>query len=580
MKKKRRRQKKQKRFNFKVFFIILIVIAVAVAAALLVPKFLKGRENVKYLAGKSAEAELYFYDDYEKRLFKNNEHISRGTEVVDTGEEYTENGRTYRVIKIGDRQYFANVKTLVDSKDDIIQETEKYVRTSVTVYENSEDSTIASFVKKGGHLNIEGYDEMLSDGSINMYQVSTDEGTKGWVYGKYLVDTVEEAKAVWNETGVYDTHKDRVYSGRELYGGDPKNLDWYPVEKPEFEDNPLCKEASAMYISGKVLENIDEYIKIAKANNVNCIVLDVKDGSLTTTFETAEKMAPTANKWPLTGEATFANAVEKIHEAGIYLVGRIVVFKDELFGVDHPEACIESESASQLWPSGFSRIVWEYNVKLAEEVIDKYGVNEIQFDYCRFPEEAYNMSANGNTDFKNLYDEGKSEAIQNFVFYAADCMHRKGVYLSVDVFGECAGKYVTAYGQYWPAISNVADVISGMPYTDHFDRSTDVWTDPYPTIYEWAQKAAARQNEIDTPAVVRTWITAYNVPFWAPTKTCDVQYISDQVNALMDAGLMGGFMTWNGGSVLSKYQEIAPAWAIDYWASHRQVNSEAAGSGS
>ena len=32
--------------------------------------------------------------------------------------------------------------------------------------------------------------------------------------------------------------------------------------------------------------------------------------------------------------------------------------------------------------------------------------------------------------------------------YAADRLHEAGVYVSADVFGECAEKYVTAYGQY------------------------------------------------------------------------------------------------------------------------------------
>ena len=44
------------------------------------------------------------------------------------------------------------------------------------------------------------------------------------------------------------------------------------------------------------------------------------------------------------------------------------------------------------------------------------GFNEIQFDYVRFPEDAYNMSIKGNSDFKNKYDEEKAEAVQNFLF--------------------------------------------------------------------------------------------------------------------------------------------------------------------
>ena len=159
----------------------------------------------------------------------------------------------------------------------------------------------------------------------------------------------------------------------------------------------------------------------------------------------------------------------------------------------------------------------------------------------------------------------KAQAIQNFLFYATDEIHKVGAYLSVDVFGECSGTYVTSYGQYWPAISNIVDVVSSMPYTDHFERDkSQYWTNPYKTVNNWAKGAAARQTEIPTPAIARTWITAYDTPYWNPTVVYDAQKISDQAQALVDAGLTGGFITWHSGSSLTKYQQIKSAFAKDY----------------
>ena len=73
----------------------------------------------------------------------------------------------------------------------------------------------------------------------------------------------------------------------------------------------------------------------------------------------------------------------------------------------------------------------------------------------RFPENAYRMSASGVADFKNKYNEEKCDTVQGFLIYACDMLHREGVYVSVDVFGESSFGYMPAYGQYWPAISNV-----------------------------------------------------------------------------------------------------------------------------
>ena len=95
-----------------------------------------------------------------------------------------------------------------------------------------------------------------------------------------------------------------------------------------------------------------------------------------------------------------------------------------------------------------------------------------------------------------------------------------------------------------------------MPYTDHFDRSTDTWSNPYKTVNNWAKGAVERQTEIPTPAVARTWITAYDTPYWKPTVVYDATKISDQARALVDAGLTGGFITWNSASNINKYNQI------------------------
>ena len=67
------------------------------------------------------------------------------------------------------------------------------------------------------------------------------------------------------------------------------------------------------------------------------------------------------------------------------------------------------------------------------------------------------------------------------------------MYVSADVFGECAEKYVTAYGQYWAAISGVVDAISAMPYPDHYSASGSwlPWEHPYETMKTFGEKAAA-----------------------------------------------------------------------------------------
>ena len=517
-----------------------------------------------YLSSNINTVPIYTYNEETKKMEDVNDKIYRGTKVKSAYTKKVVDEKEYIEIKLDDKDYYIDELYLTDNKNDVIKETKKYVRTSVTVYKNETDSKIASFVKKGNELEIIGYDSYDESGIVNMYKIKNGDN-EGWVYGKYLVDTEEEAKANYNENGVYDKHKNRKFS-YELYGGKASTLDYFPYERTEFKDNPLLKTAKSMYLNAgaNVINQIDSYLNIAKSSGVNAIVVDIKDGALAYPVEVAKDYSMTAYNTAINKYDDYKKAIDKIKDAGIYVIGRIVVFNDVHYGKDHPEDCITSPVSYQTWPSGYSRGAWEYNVELAKAAVKDMGFNEIQFDYVRFPETAYQMSQNKNTNFKNVYNEEKAEAIQNFLFYATDQLHKEGVYLSVDVFGECSSEYVTSYGQYWPAISNIVDAISSMPYTDHFGRSVDTWTNAYRTVYNWATGAATRQTEIPTPAVARTWITAYDTPYWNPTVVYNATKISDQAQALVDAGLNGGFITWNSASNLYKYNQIKDAFSKDY----------------
>ena len=558
---KRRRKRKIKIGRVLAFVIILILIIGIIIFFTSKGKNISIGKSSMYLASDNNKVTTYIMD--EDNSLKENSELVRGKKVIYSGKKVNMNDNEYLLIKFDNKEYYVNAKQLVKNVKDVVLEKERYVRTSVTVYENETDSKIASFIKKGNKLDITGYDKLLDDGNVNMYKIKYND-TEGYVYSKYLVNDKESADSVYNENGVYDIHKDRKFKGRELYGGKASTLDYYPYERVDFEDNKLLKKAKTMYLNAGTIGSIDSYLKIAKENGVNAIVVDIKDGALAYSSNVAKEISPTAYATAINDNSSYKSAIDKIKDAGIYAIGRIVVFNDVHYGKDHPDDCISSTASSRLWPSAYSRGAWYYNVELAKEAVKEMGFNEIQFDYVRFPEDAYNMSIKGNSDFKNKYDEEKAEAVQNFLFYATDQIHKVGAYLSVDVFGECSGEYVTAYGQYWPAISNIVDAISSMPYTDHFGRSVDTWTNAYQTVYNWAKGAAARQKEIPTPAVARTWITAYDTPYWKPTVIYNASKIEDQVRALYDAGLDGGFITWNSASSLAKYEQIKTAFNKDY----------------
>lgn len=289
-------------------------------------------------------------------------------------------------------------------------------------------------------------------------------------------------------------------------------------------------------------------------------------GAIAYPSEVMKQYSPSAYESAYNTLEVYQTGIKTLKDAGYYVIGRITAFNDPHLAEDHPECVIADQAGEPLqiggmyWPSVYSRFVWQYKVELGLEAARLMGFDEIQFDYMRFPDGTWAFEE-GTIDYRNENDESKAQAVQRFLMYACDRLHDAGVYVSADVFGECAEAYVTAYGQYWPAISNVVDAISAMPYPDHYGASGDwlPWEHPYETMYAFGQKAAQRQLETASPAAVRTWVQAYNA-IREPYNTYGPEEVGAQIKALRDTGNTGGYLTWNGASPLGKYRALAPAF--------------------
>lgn len=566
------KNKKRKINVGRVIIFVLAAIVVSFFCFLIISKLFKGvgqiiGKNNMYISSNTSTVSLY---DLE---YKEIDRIPRGTKVVIAGEKITNNEKQYYKVNYNKKEYYILVDDLTKEEKEIVKEKEMYARSSLTFYEELDKIDIKGLIKKGEKMEILGYDKVDSNGSVHMYKVKYNN-EEGYVYGKYLVNNEAVAILNYDEEGMYQTHLKRTGT---LNGGSAGNLDYYPYEKPKFENNVMPSEVKALYMNAGVIKNVDEYIKLAKQSGINAIVVDIKDNTTPAyPAKAMEKYSPTNYAKALNSYDTFKNAIKKIKDAGLYAIGRITVFKDSYYAKDHPEDTILDTATGSsynhdgsYWPSAYKRNVWEFNVALAIESVEEMGFNEIQFDYVRFPDRVGKLEDAGKINYSNMYKEEKAQAIQRFVMYACDEIHKYNAYVSIDVFGESAHNYVTAYGQYWPAISNVADVISGMPYPDHFSKyeyglTSPVWTIPYDLLHLWGESfVMKRQAEIPTPAIVRTWIQVYDTNKTPATKY-DANMVSKQIQALHDAGLTGGFMTWNGGSSISKYIEVSSAFGKEY----------------
>ena len=511
----------------------------------------------------SENAEVPFFDESLEQAGT----AVRGTPVTySTERAKTANGTTYYLTYLDELRYgYIPEQNLTKNEQSIVQEKTIFVRTPQNLRLRADGLELGKLVEQGTELKVKSYDYLM-DGVVHLYEVQFGNAS-GYISGEYTAATKEGALEIYDRFGIY-----LVHSGREdaWGGGDGGSLDYYPRSKASFSDNVMPETVNSLYLTcdAEVLSNVDDYIAYAKTTNINAFVVNIMDGtSVGYPSEVFKQYSPTAYEFANCTLEEYKTCIQKIKDAGFYVIGRLTTFNDSFFVTDHPEFAINDRSGDPIylsqsyWPSAFCRYVWEYKVALAQEAVHTMGFNEIQFDYVRFPDGTYNYEKDGNIDFHNEYNETKAQAIQRFLMYATDELHDCGVYVGADVFGETCGTYVTAYGQYWPAISNVVDVISGMPYPDHFSQNGGYrpWEHPYDTLYDWAESAAKRQAETPCPAVARTWIQAYNAIRY-PYNHYGPEEVGGEIQALLDAGLTGGFMTWNAACSLEKLEELKPAF--------------------
>lgn len=453
--------------------------------------------------------------------------------------------------------YLPREQLVTDPKEVVATKT-IYVRTAVNLLDEA-GAVPGRLVQKGEALTVTGWQDMDASGAVGRWQV---EG--GYIRAEYVTMDEPSAKAQYDQE-VYQLHAER---GDSWGGGDAAGLDYFPREKAVFQGHPMPGEVKALYLNNESIAQAAEYVEVADSCGINAFVVDIMDGgAIGYASPVMQQYSPSAYEDAYNTLEDYQAAVRKLKDAGYYVIGRITAFNDHNLATDLPECVVADLDGNPLkiggmyWPSVYSRDVWQYKVDLALEAARTMGFNEIQFDYVRFPDGTWGYDEAGTIDYRNTNDESKAQAVQRFLQYAADRLHEAGVYVSADVFGECAEKYVTAYGQYWAAISGVVDAISAMPYPDHYSASGSwlPWEHPYETMKTFGEKAAARQQETPSPAAVRTWIQCYNA-IREPYNTYGPNEVAAQIRALTETGNTGSYMTWNAASSLDKYRYVSGAF--------------------
>ncbi|HWR12863.1 MAG TPA: putative glycoside hydrolase [Rectinemataceae bacterium] len=318
----------------------------------------------------------------------------------------------------------------------------------------------------------------------------------------------------------------------------------------------LAKGKNGLYLqTGFVInpETRATYFDLIQSLGLNSLVVDMKDDYGRLRFAPRSPLLAGTDR---TGQTLdIESFAAEARERGIYLIARVVVFKDEALHKWKNGALAVRDAVSgglwqgikadgqpiqEYWVDPYSTEVWRYNVEIAREVTAR-GFDEVQFDYIRFPTDGENL---GNARFPS--QDGsmtQDSALESFLSYARRSLE---VPIGVDIYG-ANGWYRsgTRTGQDVEMLSTYVDVICPMLYPSHFEQAflaqAPAELRPY-RIYKIGtlrNLAIARDKAIVRPYVQAFYLNvSYDKTYYGPS------YVVEEVEGVQD-GANQGMTFWN-----------------------------------
>ena len=338
------------------------------------------------------------------------------------------------------------------------------------------------------------------------------------------------------------------------------------ITEPETETESEAEEVVTLheipkvhgiYVTGPVVggERLDEMLEIAEQTDINTFVIDVKEDSGKITYnmdlDVVEEYGLKA------GYVDDISALmDKLEEAGIYTIARVVCFKDPALAEARTDLALKRTSGANITDSNgnafvnpYKEEVWDHIATIAEKAAED-GFDEIQFDYCRFP--IVDETSNPIDYGVDTSTYSKEECISNFYAYLDERLHAKGIVFGADLFGTIIGspEDTASTGQNYVTIAEHADVVCPMVYPSHYGSGAFNLSvpdaQPYECISGAMEKSVAALAEVpeDECAIVRPWLQAFTAKWVSGYISYGTEQLQEQIQAVYDAGY-DQFIFWN-----------------------------------
>jgi hypothetical protein len=271
----------------------------------------------------------------------------------------------------------------------------------------------------------------------------------------------------------------------------------------------------ALYLSsyGFASKQIREAAKEAiKLNNMNALVIDVKGDRGFIPFKVDIPLADEVGAQKNILFKDIKAVVASLKEQGLYLIARIVVFKDDPLAAARPQWAVKSKGGGVFrdrerlrWIDPFHQEAWDYNIAIAKASAEA-GFDEVQFDYVRFPD-------NRKVGFaKPANQDSRTEAITGFLKAAHRALAPYNVMVAADIFGYVMWNLDdTGIGQKVDASLEAVDVVCPMLYPSGYQFGIPKYKNPVQNTYEIVYLSLKRAQERTgaNPLRFRPWLQAF-----------------------------------------------------------------------
>jgi hypothetical protein len=293
-------------------------------------------------------------------------------------------------------------------------------------------------------------------------------------------------------------------------------------------------------------------LETIKTNDMNALVIDVKGDRGFIPFKVDIPLAGEVGAQKTILIKDMKAIVASLKEQGLYLIARIVVFKDDLLAAAKPQWAVKKgggvfrDRERLRWVDPFRPEVWEYNIAIAKAAAE-LGFDEIQFDYVRCPDNRGVVFSQPSTQ------ENRTKAVTGFLEAAHKALIPYNVMVAADIFGYVLWNLDdTGIGQKIDATLNAVDIVCPMLYPSGFQFGIPAYRNPvkhpYEIVYLSLKKAQERTGA--APLRFRPWIQAFrDYAFHGGDFAEDRMRI--QIKAADDFGA-SGWMFWNPRNIYPK----------------------------